>query len=238
MPDIAIVNIDKREVLDSVQTGHGYKMKEAIGNRMPLDFMWLFAHPVDGQAAPPPSSVVAQPWYGSPASRVPIGHWAGDRVLIVDEYCGTASGNLPQDLIHAYPAADPQDDVLQFALSQLKHVDMPGYERAEDDKLFPSDRIWIVRNHTEKWFARDDALVNAKHRKGPDVGTGFGLGDFIWSQIGGGMNGNECIGHRFDVTTLDKAKDKEEWKDESAKATGWLYEFRMENDDVVDCYDY
>ncbi|KAK7038537.1 F-box domain-containing protein [Favolaschia claudopus] len=230
MSEIAIIKLDKGEVLDSVQTGHGFKMKEAVGNRMPLDFMWLFAHPADGQAAPLPSSVVAKPWY----TTAPPLHASPS---VTGPEIASSSSTNTADLIHAYPAADPQDDALQFALSHLKHVDMPGYERAEDDKLFPSDRVWVVRNHTDKWFARADALVKAKHRKGPDVGAEFGLGDFIWSQIGGGMNGNECIGHRFDVTTFDEVKSKEDWRDESAKATGWLYEFRMENDDIVDCYD-
>ncbi|KAJ7713424.1 hypothetical protein B0H16DRAFT_1341405 [Mycena metata] len=170
MAGIALINLDKGEVVDASETGHGFKMSEAIANYMPMDAFWLFTVPVDGKMPPTPS-----------AARVPVGHWAGDRVVIVDEYCGSAADNFPSDMLEKYPDADPEEDALEFALAHLTHVGLPGYKHANaGDAQFPIDRAWVVRNLTNNWYARADALVRAKYRCGPDSTEGApGLGDFI-----------------------------------------------------------
>ncbi|KAJ6588145.1 hypothetical protein B0H19DRAFT_1098144 [Mycena capillaripes] len=162
MGEIALINFDKCELVDPSETGHGFKMSEAIGNWMPVDIIWMFNVPADGQPAPPASTKPPSGDFGGVASpRVAIGHWAGDRVLIVDEYCGSAADNLPADVLAKFPTADPQDDVLEYVQTHWKHVGLADYTRAEKmdpkDALFPGeDRVWVVRNLTKRWYARSD----------------------------------------------------------------------------------
>ncbi|KAJ7485066.1 hypothetical protein B0H11DRAFT_2192665 [Mycena galericulata] len=240
MAEIALINIDKREVVDPSETGYGYKMKEAIANRMSLDIVWLFSVPADAQAAPAPLKDLPTRFgrvlAGTP-KRVPVGHWAGDRVLIVDEYSGYAKNHLPVDLIAKYPDADPEDNVLWFALENLKHVSLPGYKHeGAEDALFPTDRVWVVRNLTKGWYARSDTLVPAKFRRGPHIARGLGLGDLIWADVGGSMAarmGAGGRGDRFDIQTLDaveNTEDGKEWKNLSKEAKRCLAAFDMHDD--------
>ncbi|KAJ6482628.1 hypothetical protein C8R45DRAFT_1150105, partial [Mycena sanguinolenta] len=228
MAEIALINIDKCEVVNPEDSGHGFKMKEAIANCMSFDALWLFAVPADGQPAP----------RGPTPPRVPVGHWAGDRVLIVDEYAGDIQSNLPADMLAKFPSAAVDDayDVLEFAFKHLKQVDLPGYKHAgADDKLFPVDRVWVVRNLTKSWYARSDVLIKAKHRQGPDSTGRLGLGDLIWANIGGSMCGTLVggggLGDKFDVQTLatvqnaDDGDDGIEWKDRSEEAKRCLDDF-------------
>ncbi|KAJ7677947.1 hypothetical protein DFH06DRAFT_563044 [Mycena polygramma] len=238
MAEIALINMDKCEVIDPTETGHGYKMKEAIANWMTTDIVWLFAVPVDNQPAPPPGTAVSEDDRDFDVRRrrasVPVGHWAGDRVLIVDEYSGPAEDYLPPDVLAKYPNADPQDDVLDFALTNLKHVGLAHYKPAEGgapDVLFPADRLWVVRNLTDRWYARADVLVKAKHRQGPAASSGLGLSDVIWTGIGGGMNGKHSVGHRFDIQTLESiegSENKEQWANKSEDMKHNLDQFNME----------
>ncbi|KAJ7462101.1 hypothetical protein FB451DRAFT_1496562 [Mycena latifolia] len=228
MAELALINIDKCEVVDPSETGHGYKMTEAIGNWMTMDILWLFAVPADNQTASTPATTApSKPLnkYEVARARVPIGHWAGDRVVIVDEYCGTAQDNLPADLLAKFPAADPEGDVLEYALEHLKHVGLAEYMPGGEDALFPVDRVWVVRNLTKRWYARADVLVKAKYRRGPAVERGVGLSDLIWAEIGGAMGAAGSVGDRFDIQTLAVVEDGKEWADRSAEAKLVLRDF-------------
>ncbi|KAJ7484991.1 hypothetical protein B0H11DRAFT_1861793 [Mycena galericulata] len=239
MGEIALINFDKREVIDPSETGHGFKMCEAIMNWMPVDAVWLFTVPADGQNAPTPPGPAAAHWtiHGASPARVPVGHWAGDRVLIADEYCGSAAQNFPADLLAAYPGVDPEDSALEFALANLKHVGLPGYEHAgAKDALFPQDRVWVVRNLTQSWYARSDVLVSPKNRRGPDISGGLGFGDLIWADIGGAMSATVkkgSYGERFDIQPLEVVQnpdDRTKWEDLSKKAKSCLIAFDMDHD--------
>ncbi|KAJ7722602.1 hypothetical protein B0H16DRAFT_347580 [Mycena metata] len=233
MAEIALINLDKGEVVDASETGHGFKMSEAIANYMPMDALWLFTVPVDSKVPPTPSvgdNSFAFRGTKGPA-RVPVGHWAGDRVVIVDEYCGSAADNFPSDMLEKYPDADPEEDALEFALAHLTHVGLPGYKHGNaGDALFPAGRAWVVRNLTNNWYARADTLVPTKYRCGPDSTEGApGLGDFIWGQIGGSIAGTDCPGERFDVQT-EAALEDGQWVDLSKQKKAFLAESNMHDD--------
>ncbi|KAJ7220309.1 hypothetical protein GGX14DRAFT_434139, partial [Mycena pura] len=236
MSEVALINFDKCEVVDPSETGHGFKMKEAIANWMTQDILWLFAVPVDGQPAPPPPTAHRSLFGEVTYPRVPVGHWAGDRVLIVDEYAGTASANLPADLLAKFPDADPEDSVLEYALEHLKHIGLADYKPPEkldtNDALFPTERVWIARNLTKRWYARADVLVKAKNRRGPAVVGGVGLSDLIWAEIGGSMACGDSYGDRFDIQTLASIENAEgkEWTDKSKEAKDILFSFDMHDD--------
>ncbi|KAF7377384.1 F-box domain containing protein [Mycena sanguinolenta] len=243
MAEIALINIDKCEVVNPADTGYGFKMKEAIANRMAFAFLWLFTVPADNQPAPPPSTAPPKGFLfgrrGPAAPRVPVGHWAGDRVIIVDEYSGDANTALPADMLAKFSKADPEDDVLHFAFDHLKHIDLPGYEHAgADDALFPVDRVWVVRNLTKGWYARSNVLIKAKDRREPDSNRlELGLGDLIWADIGGSVCGawvgKGGRGDRFDVQTIaavENSNDGIEWKDLSKEAKSCLLSFNMHDD--------
>ncbi|KAJ7462089.1 hypothetical protein FB451DRAFT_1140148 [Mycena latifolia] len=242
MAELALINIDKCEVVDPSETGHGYKMKEAIANWMTMDILWLFAVPADDQTAPEATTAPSgKPFshYEVARARVPIGHWAGDRVVIVDEYRGTAQDNLPADLLAKFPAADPEEDVLEYALAHLKHVGLAEYKPGGEDALFPVDRVWVVRNLTKRWYARADVLVKAKYRRGPAVERGVGLSDLIWAEIGGAMNGAGSVGDRFDIQTLAALEDGKEWTNRSGEAKLVLRDFNeSEVEELRGDYDY
>ncbi|KAJ6482627.1 hypothetical protein C8R45DRAFT_904884 [Mycena sanguinolenta] len=244
MAEIALINIDKCEVVNPADTGYGFKMKEAIANRMVFSFLWLFTVPADNQPAPPPSTAPPKGFLlrrrGPVAPRVPVGHWAGDRVIIVDEYSGKAKTALPADLVAKFPKANPEEDVLYFAFKHLEHIDLPGYEHAgKDDALFPVDHVWVVRNLTKGWYARSDVLIKAKDRRGPDNSNRLelGLGDLIWADIGGSVCGARVgkgsRGDRFDVQTIgtvQNSDDGREWKDLSKEAKSCLLSFNLYDD--------
>ncbi|KAJ7192061.1 hypothetical protein B0H12DRAFT_1332145 [Mycena haematopus] len=253
MAEIALVNLDKCEIVDPTESGHGYKMKEAIANWMPTDILWLFTVPADGKLAPPPSTLrkrEQESWAtGSTVAtaRVPVGHWAGDRIIIFDEYVGTAEQNLPADLLAKFPNADPTVDVLGYVQEHLKHIDLADYKPAEaldaTDALFPTDRVWVVRNLTKLWYARADVVVNKTKSRGPAVLDGLGLSDVIWAHIGGALSGGDGYGDRFDIQTLsaiDNSTEGKAWTDESNKAKHTLSEFHMNDVSDVrdDDYDY
>jgi hypothetical protein len=171
--------------------------------------------------------------------RVPLGHWAGDRVLIVDEYAGRAQDYLPADLIAEYPDAET-DEILEFALANLKHIALPEYtHQGANDTLFPIESVWVVRNLTKKWYARSDVLIEEAYRRGPDISGGVGLGHFIWGGIGGAIQGNGggCTGERIDIQPLsvvENSADSTLWTDLSNKARGVLSEFEMYHDQYLD----
>ncbi|KAJ7173191.1 hypothetical protein C8R46DRAFT_1255047 [Mycena filopes] len=238
MAEIALINIDKREVVDPTETGYGYKMKEAIANRMSLDIIWLFAvpaaaQPEPGAAAEPTRTRRGRAQATSP-KRVPLGHWAGDRVLIVDEYAARAEDRLPADVLAQLPQGDPEDDVLAFALEHLTHIDMPRHKHTgADDALFPADAVWVVRNLTKRWYARSDVLVAAKDSRGPAVARGMGLGDLIWTEIGGGSVGKSSIGQTLDIqmlATVESPAEGEQWEDRSTKAKALVTKFNQWDD--------
>ncbi|KAJ7646939.1 hypothetical protein FB45DRAFT_1099238 [Roridomyces roridus] len=234
MAEFALINLDKHEVVDASNTGFGFKMVECIG-AMPLTTLWLFTVPVDGQPAPPPPPFKPSPWV---PSRVPVGHWAGDRVLIIDEYSGPAKDVFPADVLSAFPNGDSSIDPLYYAFDNLKRVNLPGYEHQGDqDVLFPVDKVWVVRNLTKKWYARSDKVVAPEDRRGPDLkddAESLGLGDLIWADIGGAMNasmGEGGRGDRFDVQTLQSVQNSdEEWKDWSKQVKDCLHSFDMDDD--------
>ncbi|KIY63568.1 hypothetical protein CYLTODRAFT_403032 [Cylindrobasidium torrendii FP15055 ss-10] len=240
MSEVAVINIDKREVLDpsdqcSSSWGYGFKAKEAIANNMPVDLIWLFTVPVDGQTVPPIASPVYKKSRGrTPAGYVPVSSWAGDRIIVADEYGGTARKQLPADVLAAYPDSDPDDELLRFVLENFKHVSIPVYESLGDsDAFFPNDRVWVVRNLTKKWYARSDVLVKAKNRCGPHVTSGLSLGDLIWADAGGSMSGGVGeggAGDRFDIQELASVEGVEGWEDLSKQAKKCLSSFDMNHD--------
>ncbi|KAJ7132501.1 hypothetical protein C8R44DRAFT_698950 [Mycena epipterygia] len=243
MAEFALINIDKREVVDPIDGGYGWKVKEGVMNGMPTDTVWLFAVPADNQSEPVPQAKakLAAPWARNrrpaPAS-VALGHWAGDRVLLADEYCGTAADYLPAALIAEYPNARPKDDVLEFAKENFTHVSLPAYAHmGAEDALFPTDRVWVLRNLTRGWYVRADVLVVERHRRGPDAsggdGGGMGLGHVLWAEIGGAgspMSGKWGRGDKFDIQPLATVEDSEDgvqWKDLSEQGKRALSGFDL-----------
>ncbi|KAF7334448.1 F-box domain containing protein [Mycena venus] len=243
---LGIVNIDKRQFIDPMDDCYGWKIQEYLANDMPLDLVWLFTIPVDNKSAPaPPTDQSGKP------PRVPVGHWAGDRVFIVDQECGWTLEHLltPEDiteLVAQYPAATSNPLLLEFALENFEGVRLPGYRHAGTaDTLFPADRVWVVRNLTERWYARADALLDPEDCCGPTLADrhGLGLGDLIWADIGGapsarvvrdhrwGATGS--MGHRLDVQPLEiiqNSADAAQWVDRSEEAKECLHEMNMELD--------
>ncbi|KAJ6556826.1 hypothetical protein DFH09DRAFT_1317765 [Mycena vulgaris] len=242
MAEVALINIDKREVIEpSVTAGdYGYKAIEAIMNYMPPDVVWLFAVPADGQPVPAPPAAKPNSFAREiPPQRVPVGHWAGDRVLLADEDCGSAKDYLPADVLAAFPDADTDESVFEFAVEHFTPVSLPGYAHAGTaDSLFPATSVWVVRNLTKRWFARADVLVKEKYRRGPDVSGGLGLGEFIWAETGGAMSTwmdkGTGMGDRFDVQPLAAVEDGTQWVDRSKEAKRCLKAF--EEDFEVDQY--
>ncbi|KAJ6622444.1 hypothetical protein B0H10DRAFT_2187563 [Mycena sp. CBHHK59/15] len=214
MGEIALINFNKCEIVDPTETGHGFKMIEAIANWMPVDILWMFAVPSDGQPAPPASTKPPSGDFGGVLSpRITIGHWARD-------HCGGQA-----------PRGRPRQDVQ----THWKHVGLTDYTRVEKmdpkDVLFPGgDRVWVVRNLTKHWYARSDVLVKPKYARGPTITGGLRLGDLIWAEIGVGMSMGSSHGDRFDVQTLESIEntgDGKAWTDKSKKAKNTLLEFDM-----------
>ncbi|KAJ7479508.1 hypothetical protein FB451DRAFT_1395094 [Mycena latifolia] len=160
MPNLVLINIAKREVVEPMDDGYGWKMREYLLNDMPLDIIWLFAVLVDSQPAPEPPAVQSGP------ARVPVGHWAGDQ----------------------YPTAEPTDSLIEFADEHFAHMCLPGYRQAAgyhwegaNDTLFPADRVWVLRSLTKGRYARADALLDPEDRCEPALADrhGSGLGDLL-----------------------------------------------------------
>ncbi|KAJ6461156.1 hypothetical protein C8R47DRAFT_1327525 [Mycena vitilis] len=242
MPEFALLNLDKLEVVDC-SNRYGYKVKEALANGLSLDFLWLFTVPADNQpvpalpAAESGRNLRARP---APSARIPVGHWAGDRVLIVNQDSGFAEGNLPADVLAHFPKGDPQEYVVEYVMEHFKHVALPEYKRATGgavDPLFPNDRVWVVRNLTKHWYARSDVLVKAPYRRGPAfTGRGMGPSDLIWAEIGGASCVGHSYGHKFDVQTLstvENAEDGLQWQDLSKEKKRDLQSFGLD-DDVIE----
>ncbi|KAJ7109579.1 hypothetical protein C8R43DRAFT_1243316 [Mycena crocata] len=250
MSEFAIVNLDKREYVDS--GGYGYKVAEAFMNGMPPDFMWLFTVPADNQASPanPVDNPRSRSIFRAATDRVPIGHWAGDRVLIVDEYSGKTKKIIPPELLAQYPTADADDDVLDFAQEHLTRIDLPhpgnAYGatkdneditrfKAERDACFPTDRVWVVRNLSKKWYARADVVFKAKHLRGPAVAQGVGFGHLLWGELGGAqlaasVHRKGGAGDRFVIRPLEAVEGAEEWEDLSEAAKSCMNRFKRSYD--------
>ncbi|KAJ7073908.1 hypothetical protein C8F01DRAFT_1242200 [Mycena amicta] len=233
MSEFAIVNLDKRECVDA--GGYGSKVAEAFMNGMPPDFI-------------------------AANNRVPIGHWAGDRVLIVDEYSGEPKEVFPEDFLAQYPAASLDYDALGFAEEKLRltRVDLPHPGNAygakeeanadltrfktERDRCFPADRVWVVRNLSKKWYARADVLFKAKHLHGPTVEEGVGFGHLLWAELGGAelaafVHREGGVGDRFDICTLDAVEGAAEWQDLSKCAKACMAHFKESYDGDLGDYD-
>ncbi|KAI9658974.1 MAG: hypothetical protein M1821_001934 [Bathelium mastoideum] len=100
--------------------------------------------------------------------------------------------------------------------------------------LFPPDKIWVLRNLTEKICVRLDA-VSAQSERGichPPFMRGLGellLWTAHWTDDPSGVLGESChgewAGHRFDVTYLDDTdmKEIERWTDVS-EDYAWIAE--------------
>ncbi|KAJ6495894.1 hypothetical protein DFH09DRAFT_1290306 [Mycena vulgaris] len=236
MVEVALINIDKREVIEpSVTAGdYGYKAVEATMNHMSPRRRLALRRPRRRPArtgAPRCEAEQLRP-RNTPAAR-PVGHWAGDRVLLADEDCESAKDYLPADVLAAFPDADTDESVLEFAVEHFTPVSLPGYVHASAaDSLFPVTNVWVVRNLTKRWYARADVLVKEKYRRGPDVSGGLGLGEFIWAEIGGGRWTG--MGDRFDVQPLAAVEDGTKWVDRSKEAKRCLKAF--EEDFEVDQY--
>lgn len=210
---------------------------------MPLDLIWLFTVPVDGQTVPPITSPVHKSLRGHvKAGYVPVASWAGDCIIVADEESGgSARDELPADVLAEYPDSDPDDELVSFALKNFKHVSIPVYKHLGDsDTFFPTDRVWVVRNLTKKWYARSDVLVKEKNRRGPQIASGLGLGDLIWADAGGSMSGGVGkggVGDRFDIQELATVEGVDGWEDMSKQAKKCLSAFDM-NHDVSQYRDY
>lgn len=211
---------------------------------MPLDLVWLFTVPVDGQPAP-----AHAPRAGDGPHAVPVGHWAGDRVLIADTERGLGFDHIfPPEVVAElkaeYPNADHDDVMYSLAPKIFTHIYLPVYEHAgAADTLFPVDRVWVLRNLTKGWYARADSLLKAEDILGPTLADrhGSGLGDLLWADIGGAHFGMESrnkshfygMGDRFDIqplSTVQNPEDGREWHDASEEAKCCLSEMEMELD--------
>ncbi|KAJ7109580.1 hypothetical protein C8R43DRAFT_181184 [Mycena crocata] len=253
MTDFAIINLTKLEYVDSSGYGSG-KVSEAFMNRMPPDFMWLFAVPADKQT--PPVNPVNNPrphsLFEPATARVPIGHWAGDRVLIVNEYSGKTKKIIPAKLRTKYRDVDPDRDVLYFVQKHLTRVDLPhpgtAYGANKDDQdiarfrtdrdaCFPTDRVWVVRNLSKKWYARANVVFKAKHLRGPAVAQGVGFGHLLWAEMGGALLAGRVhpkggAGNRFDIRPLEVVEGEEagQWEDLSKRAKTCMDDFKSSYD--------
>ncbi|KAJ7714127.1 hypothetical protein B0H16DRAFT_1619281 [Mycena metata] len=209
-------------------------MAEYLANDMPLDLVWLFTVPVNNQTAPAPSNESGD------CPRVPVGHWAGDRVFIVDSEDGYTPGHLfSPELISEYPNSNADDALIPWVLENFAHVRLPGYQHAgAKDVLFPADRVWVARNLTQHWYARADALLDPEDHYGPTLADrhGMGLGDLIWADIGGAQtrvmdHRGGSIGHRFDVQPAESVETQDEevqWVDWSEEAKECLHEMELQ----------
>ncbi|KAI0544655.1 hypothetical protein F4679DRAFT_564167 [Xylaria curta] len=89
-----------------------------------------------------------------------------------------------------------------------------------DNKYFPTDQPWILRNLTTKQIVRADAIaVSPDHISGPNISV-LGFGEVLLSRICWTTNGTRGVwaGHCFDITTLSRHEadtQGEEWKDVS-----------------------
>ncbi|KAI1735411.1 hypothetical protein F4680DRAFT_304118 [Xylaria scruposa] len=101
---------------------------------------------------------------------------------------------------------------------------------ADNDKYFPTDQPWILRNLTTKQIVRADAIaLSPDHIMGPDI-RDLGFGHVLLSRIcwtshipiypskAGNIVRGVWAGHCFDITTLSRHEADthgEEWKDVS-----------------------
>ncbi|KAJ7289623.1 hypothetical protein C8J57DRAFT_1494043 [Mycena rebaudengoi] len=217
MAEFALINIDKREIVDSSDAGgYGWKLNEAISSRMPIDIIWLFTVLQDNQAAPTRPAATGGRRSKATPSRVSLGHWAGDRVLIVDEYAGRAQDHLPAGLLAEYLDTET-DDILEFALSNLKHVTLPGYKhQGDEDSLFP-------RRHR----TRPGHL--GRRRVGP-----------LYLESVQGSRG-ESRGERLDIQALSVVENSAgaaQWEDLSKNGKRMLSEFKMYYDQYLSQIEY
>ncbi|CZR64354.1 uncharacterized protein PAC_14252 [Phialocephala subalpina] len=103
-------------------------------------------------------------------------------------------------------------------------------------QFYGSDESWILRNLTTKEFVRSEAIaIKPEYIHGPYIEyLGFGeviLSRICWSSTAildiryrGPINRGVWAGHSFDITTLDRHKEKatvakEEWKDISEEVS-------------------
>ncbi|KAJ7669775.1 hypothetical protein B0H17DRAFT_1142012 [Mycena rosella] len=171
------------------------------------------------------------------AKHVLVGRWAGDRVL-ADEYCGYAKDYLPADLIARYPDSDPDVGVLEFALTNFKHVGLPGYKHkgADDGRhAFPRrSRLGRAQFDEEVLRARGCARQGEVSARTGRLGRP-GARDRIWAEIGGAMSARVKGGRgdRFDIQPLAAVEDSEdgtEWADLSKEAKRCVRTFEQDYD--------
>ncbi|KAK7018488.1 F-box domain-containing protein [Favolaschia claudopus] len=261
---VAVINVDKFQVINPTEDWkYGTKMREYIANDFQLDLLWLFAVPVDGQNPPMPPSPNEEP---NEPPRVPVGYWAGDRVFVIQfEHSSCVQTLLDAELVtelqqrfpNAATKVTENPHLIDFALENFEHVRLPlfyKYPLHGGDALFPADRVWVMRNLTERWYARVDALLKEEDRCGPAVSfrSRLGLGDLLYADLGGtatkvvtrpearstGLDGS--MGQRVDVQPLDvvlNAVDAEEWVDLSEQAKECLKDMEMELDIAESRYD-
>ncbi|ESK83311.1 f-box domain containing protein [Moniliophthora roreri MCA 2997] len=213
LSELALVNLDKRQVIDPYLCGYGCKLSEVVLNGMTRDILWLFTIPLNGQELP--SSV---------------GSWAGDRVLILDEYAGRVSDYFNPG---EYEPASSNSQVLDYVLEHFTPIKCPKYRGEKGlDMLFPNNHVWVARNFDKKWYVRSDVLIRKpSNRVGPYNKEGLGFGDFFLAVLGaaGMPMPGYCGGDRFDLRSMEEVMEEDGWADKSLEALAGVDFFSEEH---------
>ncbi|EEB93704.1 hypothetical protein MPER_07604 [Moniliophthora perniciosa FA553] len=213
LSELALVNLDKRQVLDPFMCGYGSKLGEVILNGMTRDILWLFTVPLNDQQL-----------------SASVGCWAGDRVLVLDQYAGYVSDYFPQG---EYPPDSSDSRVFHYVLEHFTPIKCPKYRGEKGlDVVFPSNQVWVARNFDKKWYVRSDVLIKKpSNRVGPYNKQGLGFGDFFLAVLGAaGMPiPGYCGGDRFDLRSMDEIMEEDGWADKSVEALAGVDLFSGEN---------
>ncbi|EEB90639.1 hypothetical protein MPER_11128 [Moniliophthora perniciosa FA553] len=176
---------------------------------MTRDIIWLFAVPLNDQHF-----------------SASVGCWAGDRVLILDEYAGYVSDYFPSG---EYPPDSFDSRVLDYILEHFTPIKCPKYRGEKGlDVLFPSNQVWVARNFDKKWYVRSDVLIQKpSNRVGPYNKQGLGFGDFLLAVLGaaGIPKLGYCGGDRLDLRSMEEIMEQDGWADKSLEALAGVDNF-------------
>ncbi|KAG5651615.1 hypothetical protein H0H81_008020 [Sphagnurus paluster] len=156
-----LINIDKRQWLPSMLE----KIQEIMMNSSHASLIPYLVVPT----TPVDPSVYGAEYLGS---------WAGDRLMLIGDYNG--EGGYPKltteeaevfDEVNLYHAAEEWETV--------PHISLP-----DDPVAFAHDKVWVLRNLTQRYYVRSDAFgTAAEDMVGPEAMRGRTLADVLLSEI-------------------------------------------------------